>query len=188
MKPMASHRLVPLLAAALAIGAGPAGPALAQTTPAPSPDTARLEGSFQLAGRVTVAEHIRGEHVGERVTRLWTFASLCPTGQCQTVVLVRHRHAGIDTVVLDLRSPGMYSGQGRFAAPLSCDGRTYPKGARVPFTITVNIDTAVLVNDVVVAGRVSATYINAMRINHTPCVAGLGHDAARYHGHLIVPA
>jgi len=31
---------------------------------------------------------------------------------------------------------------------------------------------------------VSATYVNRQRLNRTPCVAALGHDAASYHGHL----
>lgn len=185
MNAMASHRLLALSLAAVALAAGSAAPAAAQTAPVPSPDTARLEGSFLLAGRVTAAVHIRGEHAGERIKRLWTFSSLCSSGPCQIVVLVRHRHAGTDTVTLDRRAPGVYSGRGQFAAPLICDGRTYPKGDVVPFTITVNIDTAAVVNDTVVAGRVSATYSNSARINRTPCVAGLGHDAARYHGYLL---
>jgi hypothetical protein len=180
MRAMVSIAVVLVLAGASAAGAA------AQGSPAPPVSDARLQGSFLLAGHVTVARNIRGEHAGENVTRHWTFTSLCPSGQCQTVVLVRHRHAATDTVTLVRRSPGHYSGQGSFTAPLSCDGRTYPRGERIPFTITVRIDSAIVQNDTVVAGRLSATYMNATRFNRTPCVAALGHDAARYHGHLLL--
>lgn len=174
-----------VLLAIAAAGASAAG-ALAQAPPAPAA-AARLQGSFRLAGQVTVADHIRGEHAGENVTRIWTFTPLCPAGPCQTVVLVRHRHAGTDVTTLVQRSPGLYSGQGSFPAALRCGRRRYPRGERVPFTITVNIDSAVIQNGIIVADRVSATYVNPVRINRTPCVAVLGHDAATYHGHLIPP-
>ena len=181
-------RLLAPLALALAGGAAiPATAALAQPPSAPSPTDARLEGSFLLAGQVTVAKNVRGEHVGEHVTRVWRFTSLCPAGQCQTVVLVRRRHAGTDTVTLERRAPGHYAGKGRFSAPLVCGGQRYPRGALIPFTITVRIDAAIVQNGAVVAGRVSATYTNRRRVNRTPCLAGLGHDAATYHGHLLAP-
>ena len=54
----------------------------------------------------------------------------------------------------------------------------------MPFTIKVRITLAVPFGDQSVATRVSATYVNRRRINRTPCVAALGHDAASYHGHL----
>jgi hypothetical protein len=183
---LSARRIVVIAGALLAIGGGPAPTAAAQLTPAPVAD-ARLQGDFVLTGKVTVALRIRGEYTGEKVTRHWTFTPLCPTGQCPTVVLLRHRHAGVDKVTLVRRSAGHYSGRGSFAAPLQCDGTTYPKGERIPFKITVRIDTAVISNGTVIASRVSATYTNAMRINLTPCVALLGHDAAAYHGHVILP-
>jgi hypothetical protein len=175
------------IAAVLALSGASAAGAAAQATPSPPVGGARLQGSFLLAGHVTLARHIRGEHTGENVTRRWQFTPLCPSGPCQTVVLVRHRHAGIDTVTLLRRSPGNYSGKGSFTAPLSCDGTTYPAGERIPFTITVRIDAATIQNGTVVASRISATYFNSVRINRTPCVAVLGRDAASYHGHLVLP-
>jgi hypothetical protein len=60
----------------------------------------------------------------------------------------------------------------------------YAQGEKVPFTISVRITLAVPFGAQSVATRVSATYINRRRINRTPCVAALGHDAASYHGHL----
>jgi hypothetical protein len=175
------------IVAVLALSGASAAGAAAQASPSPPVGSARLEGSFLLAGHVTLARHIRGEHTGENVTRRWQFTGLCPSGPCQTVVLVRHRHAATDTVTLLRRSPGNYSGQGSFTAPLSCDGTTYPRGERVPFTIAVRIDAATVQGGTVMASRISATYSNPVRINRTPCVAALGHDAARYHGHLVPP-
>lgn len=184
----AGMRVLVSVAAVLALGGLSAAGAAAQGSPSAPVGSARLQGSFLVAGHVTLSKHVRGEHTGENVTRRWHFTSLCPSGQCQTVVLVRHRHAGTDTVTLVLRSPGNYSGKGSFAAPLSCDGTTYPRGVRVPFTITVRIDAATVQNGTVAASRITATYSNPVRINRTPCVAAaLGHDAARYHGHLVAP-
>lgn len=159
--------------------------AAAQSAPPAPAATARLQGRFRLSGQVTVAQHIRGEHAGETVTRMWQFRPLCASGQCDTVILRRHRHAGTDRVTLRRRSPGHYSGKGHFAAPLACDGHTYPRGERIPFTITVQIDAAILQNRAAVASQITATYTNRARINRTPCVAFLGHDAAGYAGNLI---
>jgi hypothetical protein len=180
-------RTIVSIAAALVLTGAGAGAAAAQSTQAQPVGSARLQGSFLLAGRVTVARNVRGEYAGQNVSRTWRFTPLCPSGQCQTVVLVRQRAAGSDTMTLERRAAGHYSGQGSFTAPLICDGRTYPKGERIPFTIAVTIDAAIVQNDVLVAGRVSATYANLRRINNTPCVAALGHDAAGYHGHLLLP-
>jgi hypothetical protein len=160
----------------LAAGAGAAaGP--------PFPD-ARLQGTFQLAGRVTAAHAVRGEHVGQTLARLWSFSSTCPSGQCAQVALVRSRGAASDALTLTRTGPGRYSGSGSFFLPLSCAGRVYAQGEKVPFTISVRITLAVPFGAQSVATRVSATYVNRRRINRTPCVAALGHDAASYHGHL----
>jgi len=171
-----------LAAGALLLGA--TTPAAAQTT-APL-GKAHLAGTFQLAGRVTVAVNIRGERAGQTATRYWSFKSLCTTGQCRVVVLHRDRAHGTDKVVLFRKGPAYYRGTGSFYAPLRCGGRVYNRGAKVPFTIKVWITTAQLDpsgNDVAV--RVNATYTNRRRINMTSCVAFLGHDAARYHGHVV---
>jgi hypothetical protein len=165
-----------------------ATPALAAATPRRigDPTRARLHGSFLLAGRVTVAKNVSGEHVGENVLRTWTFTSSCRTGECATVSMVRPRAGGTDSLVLHLRAPGYYVGQGSFSAPLRCGNQTYRNGEAVPFTITVRVTAAVVVGGVDAATRVGASYANRSRTNRTPCVAVLGHDAATYHGHLVL--
>jgi hypothetical protein len=151
---------------------------------APTPD-ARLQGQFLLAGRVAVAAHVPGEHVGQVVSRTWSFTPGCPAGPCATVTLVRTRASGVDTVTLYRRGPGYYAGSGSFFAPLRCAGRTYPNGAAVPFTITVRVTRTLPAPWPLLASRVSATYVNRSRQNLTPCVAVLGHDAATYHGYVL---
>ena len=158
--------------------------AAAADGPAPPFPNARLQGSFLLAGRVTAAHAVRGEHVGQTVSRVWSFTSSCASGQCDQVALVRSRAAASDSLMLRRTGPGRYSGNGSFFAPLRCAGRVYPQGEKVPFTINVKITFAVQFGGGSVATRVSATYLNRRRINQTPCVAALGHDAASYHGHL----
>ena len=179
----------PVLAGCLALVIGvptAVGAALrpAITPPTPTPATARLQGQFVMAGRVTVAKDIRGEHVGDNVTRTWTFTPRCAVGPCNTIGLVRRRAGGSDQLVLRLSSPGYYVGTGSFFAPLRCGGRTWRRGASVPFTITVRVTAAVLAGSDVVATGITASYTNRSRSNRTPCVAALGHDAASYHGHL----
>jgi hypothetical protein len=165
--------------------AGMAAPATASAIPSPPPATARLQGAFELAGRVTVADNVPGERAGDVVDRIWTFTSACPTGPCAAVGLVRPRALAADVLVLHRLGPARYVGGGSFFAPLRCAGRVYPNGEKVLFTITVEITGAVIFGPAVVATRVSATYVNSRRINRTPCVVALGHDAASYHGHVI---
>jgi hypothetical protein len=133
---------------------------------------------------VTAAHAVRGEHVGQTFSRVWSFSSTCPSGQCEQVALVRSRAAASDSLILHRIGPGRYRGNSSFFLPLSCAGRVYPQGEKVPFTITVRITLAVPFGDESAATRVSATYVNRRRLNRTPCVAALGHDAASYHGHL----
>jgi hypothetical protein len=156
-----------------------AGPAAAQ--PALS-TTARLAGAFQLTGQITVAKHIPGERVGATVVRTWTFTPLCATGACQQIQLARQRSAGIDKVVLNLRSANYYVGQGTFFAPVRCGGRRYARGESVPFTVTVRITGTDVTTGTAVATGIDATYTNRRRVNRTPCVMVPGHDAAVYQG------
>ncbi len=187
---------VPTAAPALATVPRAAAPALATVPraaataaiPPPVLATARLEGSFELAGRVTAAKNVRGERTGQTVQRLWTFTSTCPSDQCPTVALVRQRVQASDALILTRRGAGGYSGNGSFFAPLRCAGRVYPEGESVPFTITVQITGAAVAGAAATATRVTATYVNRRRINHTRCVAVLGHDAVRYHGYAILSA
>jgi hypothetical protein len=138
-----------------------------------------------MTGRVTVAKDIKGERRGQRAKRMWTFTSPCRSGQCATVALVRQRTAGIDRVKLSRRSPGHYTGTGLFYAPLRCGGHDYRRGESVPFTITVKITAAQIVNGIDIATQVNATYTNRARKNRTRCVALPGHDAAVYIGLLL---
>jgi len=152
-------------------------------TPAPVA-SATLQGSFSLAGRITVAKNIPGERRGATVKRTWTFSPGCASGPCPTVGLLRNRASGIDRVTLAQVGPGVYVGNGVFDAPLRCGRRTYRPGERAPFTIRVHITAANVAGSGVVATRIDATYVNPSRTNLTPCVAFLGHDSARYHGYL----
>ncbi len=161
--------------------------AAAADTPAAAPGVARLSGNFKLSGRITVARLVPGEHVGQTVTRTWGFHANCPTGACDTETLVRNRAGGRDTVTLHRRQPGYYVGNGSFYAPLRCGSHLWRRGAVVPFTITVRITAAVLFGGPV-ATAVSATYTNRSRINRTPCVGVLGHDAAAYNGQVLPAA
>jgi hypothetical protein len=150
---------------------GLASGAAAQPAPA-------LQGTVQMTGTVTAAKNVRGEHVGEVVERTWKFTPLCPTAPCETVQLVRQRAAGTDTLTLHAVDPSTYTGAGQFLAPLRCSGRIYPGGQAVPFQITIRVrDT----------GQLTATYVNRSRLNLTPCIGVLGHDAARYTGQLPAP-
>jgi hypothetical protein len=171
------------LTAAIALAASAQA---APSTPAPSPAAARLQGVFQLTGRITVAVDVRGEHVGQKVRRRWTFAPECATGACAAVRLTRQRTGGVDRLTLALRRPGYYTGSGSFYAPLRCGRRTLRHGELVPFTISVQITKAFVFGNAVLARQISATYTNRRRINLTRCVTPLIHDAARYRGQLLL--
>jgi hypothetical protein len=170
-----------LLAVAASVGLSGA---VAQAQSA-SPAAARLQGQFRMAGRVTRASNVHGVHVGDKVTRTWTFTPGCPTGACGTVVLVRNRGRGTDRVTLHRKRPGYYTGHSSFYAPLRCGGRVYKRGELVPFTITVRVRAAAVSGGIVVATRISGSYTNRSRTNRTPCVLLPGHDAATYRGQLI---
>jgi hypothetical protein len=174
---------------ALAAGGAPAAAAAAGAAAPVNPlfANARIDGRFLLAGRVTTANIVPGEHKGETVSRTWTIASACAIGPCSTVNLTRPRQTGTDRLVLTLTGPGAYQGSGSFYAPLRCAGRLYRRGALVPFSVTVTVSAAVAIGAGVYATRLDATYSNRLRINRTPCVASLGNDAATYHGHLLLP-
>jgi hypothetical protein len=151
------------------------------------PVNATLQGSFQMSGRITLARHIRGEHVGQHVSRTWTFTPRCPSGPCSSVTLVRSRATGTDTLVLSESTSGAYTGSSAFYLPLRCAGKLYARGERVPFKIIVRATATSVVNGTVVVTAISATYRNRSRRNLTPCVAVLGRDAASYSGTLEQP-
>jgi len=150
----------------------------------------RLAGEFVMSGRITAAHGVRGEHVGERVTRTWDFLAPCPAGQCRTENLMRSRAKGMDKVKLHRkrRMHGHWTGQGSFFAPLRCGARVYPRGERVYFRIKVRITGATIVDGILAATTVKASYTSTRRTNRTRCVGALGHDAATYTGKLVTPA
>jgi hypothetical protein len=140
-----------------------------------------------MNGQVTVAQHIRGERVGQTVQRVWTFTPLCDAGPCQSVELARRRSSGVDRLVLQLAAADYYVGNGSFYAPVRCSRRLRRKGELVPFRITVTITNAVPSGATTVANEVHATYTNPYRINRTRCVALPRHDAAVYDGQAFGP-
>jgi hypothetical protein len=178
-----------LIGLASAFAAAATGSIASQQAAAqPAPTQARLEGTFELTGRVTVAHHVRGEHIGQFVHRTWMFTPLCATGPCAQVRLVRARATGTDSLILVQTAPGHYAGSGRFFAPLKCAGKVYGAGEEIPFNIKVHITaTATAPDGTTVASAVGATYVNKSRLNLTRCVIVLGHDSARYSGQ-VVPA
>ncbi|MGZ4202944.1 MAG: hypothetical protein ACXVRH_12890 [Thermoleophilaceae bacterium] len=163
-------------------GVAPGGGAVQPTSLA----AARLEGTFSLAGTVTVARDIPGERAGRHYLRTWRFTAPCRSGSCSSARLVRDRGKGRDRLTLRRRGSDYYVGSGRFYAPARCGRRTYARGILVPFTIAVRV-TSVGPNaaGVLVARHLRAQYRNTSRTNLTPCVSALGHDAASYHGHQV---
>ena len=153
--------------------------AASASTQTPTSD-ALLRGAFQMSGRVTVAANVKGERVGQVVTRTWTFTPECTTGPCAAVQLVRGRAAGSDTLTLQRTPTGTYTGAGLFYAALRCSGRIYPRGQEIPFQITVRITAT----NGTTASAISASYVNRVRTNLTPCIGVLGHDSAHYVGLL----
>lgn len=179
-----------MIRAALATGAllalaAPSGATVA--LPNPLLGSARLVGTFELAGRITTAVRVPGEHTGQTITRRWSFLPTCQVGSCRTVGLLRRRANGSDPVILTRKRPGYYTGNGTFYAPLRCSQRVVARGLRVPYTVTVTVTAAVRdATGAVVATRVDARYTNRLRHNLTKCVAFPGHDAATYHGHVLL--
>jgi hypothetical protein len=169
-----------LAAATLVLTVLAAAGLTASASAQPPASDALLKGTFQMSGRVTVAANVKGERVGQVVTRMWTFTPECATGPCATVQLVRGRVAGSDTLTLQRTPTGTYTGTGLFYAPLRCSGRIYPRGQEIPFRITVRITAT----NGTAASAISATYVNRLRTNLTPCIGVLGHDSAHYAGLL----
>jgi hypothetical protein len=168
------------LVVAVAIAGAPV-----QATAQAVPPGARLQGVFAMSGHVTDAFNVRGERTGQRVQRSWQFTPLCPRGACAAITLLRTRVGGSDRLTLRRRAPHFYSGSGIFFAPLTCARRYYATGEEVPFTISVRVTAGTVTSAGAFVTAIRATYVNRSRINLTPCVAVLGHDAASYRG---VPA
>jgi hypothetical protein len=152
----------------------------------PVPVHTRLAGQFAMTGHITAARGVPGEHVGEAVTRTWSFVAPCPAGQCSSEQLMRMRATGVDVVILR-RDHGMFGhwiGRGSFLAPLKCAGRVDPTGERVFFTVAVRITAVQIVAGAPLASAIFARYSSYKRTNRTRCVSALGRDAAVYTGAL----
>ena len=145
---------------------------------------ARVTGPFEMFGRVTAAENVRGEHVGQLLKRRWLISPReCAGNICETLELNRKRSAGIDeSLTLRRVAAGTYAGGASFYVALSCKHKIYPHGSRVPYRITLTIRGAVTVQGIAFARQITATYHNSKRSDSTPCVLGPSHDAARYTG------
>jgi PKD repeat protein len=165
-------------------GSGPSGHARR----VPSVD-ARVVGTFAMLARVTAAVNVRGERVGERLTRVWTIIpSRCNGSICQLLALDRERSGGRHAqLTLRRVSKGRYFGRGVFYVALSCLGRIHRLGSRVPYRITLTVRGATIVDGIRFARRISATYVNPSRSDATRCPLGPSHDAAGYTGRASSP-
>jgi hypothetical protein len=143
---------------------------------------ARLEGKYSMSGVITKAVGVPGERAGQPLQRLWKFTPQCEEGACAVIQLRRERVSGVDKIRLESRGGGRYTGVGTFTAPQRCHGRTYRRGARVPFTISVQIIAAGEFGPLVQATQILATYRNRKRINLTRCVPAPSYDSASYGG------
>lgn len=175
-----------VLSPALVLGAAclaPAPVALAAALPA------RVEGRFTMRAVITTAVDVRGEYRGQRLYRTWRIhPSGCRLDVCTVLHLRRTRGYGRSLqITLRRRRDGDYVGGGVFFETLSCRGRIYRRGARVPYTIRLRVTGTRTVGGIRFARRVAASYVNRRRIDRTPCLLGVSHDAARYRGRLRSP-
>jgi PKD domain len=145
---------------------------------------ARVQGTFTMHGRITVAHNLPGVRPGQRVNRTWILTAPCSARFCRTLSLRRYRGRGVDTLTLRRQGRGLYRGSGTFFVPVRCGARLYRHGGKVPFTITLRVARVQVVQGVRFATGLTATYNNPGRINLTLCAGFLGHDAASYTGRL----
>jgi hypothetical protein len=164
-------------AAAVAVAATAAAPAHAAVD-------ARVVGKFAMSGKVTRAEHVRGEHKGQKVKRTWRISPLCDSGVCAQLTLRRQRSAHkTEKLTLTKTNTGTYSGRGHFYFALRCAGKVYKRGGRATTKVTLTVTRRTTVQGRRFATALKATYSNPKRTNRTPCKGrSLGRDAARYSG------
>jgi hypothetical protein len=184
MPVMIRRRTVPVLVIAVLICGAAAGPTLGLARAAGV--DARVTGTFTMRARVTTAVNVLGEHVGQRLTRRWVIVARgCNGSVCETLKLRRQRGDNRHSkITLHRTGPGRYRGRGAFYAALSCYGKVYRHGSRVPYRITLTVAATTEVGGVTFARRITARYDNPSRANGTRCPLGPSHDAARYRGRL----
>jgi hypothetical protein len=187
MSVMVRRRRVPVLVVSLLICGGAAGPMLGLARAAGV--DARVMGTFAMRARVTTAVNVLGERVGQRLTRRWVIVARgCNGSVCETLELGRQRGDNHHSKITLYRTgPGRYNGSGVFYAALSCYGKVYRHGSRVPYRITLTVAATTEVGGVTFARRITARYNNPSRANRTRCPLGPSHDAARYTGRLTTP-
>jgi PKD repeat protein len=181
--------VVVAFAGAIAAPAAPARSGPSARAPRLAGIDARVVGTFAMSARVTVAVNLRGERVGELLRRGWTIVpSHCRGSVCELLRLDRERSAGRhDHLTLHRVGRGRYTGRGVFFAALSCLGRIYRLGSRVPYRITLTVRGATMVEGTRFARRITASYENPRRSDATPCPLGPSHDAASYTGRASSP-
>lgn len=167
------------------------GVALALPATALAAHDVRVAGTFRMSARVTTAVNVAGEHAGDRYVRQWTVTpENCTGNRCERLALVReHSNHTFDHVTLRRRAPGVFAGSAAFYAPLRCEGRVYPRGSRVPFSVTLTATAGQSVDGLRFARSIRATYLNRHRTNRTPCFFRPGHDAGSYRseGRPVLP-
>lgn len=171
-----------LLGLGLLLGAW--APAGAAGSRAPRTVDARVSAVFVMHGRILTAVRVSGEHPGQRITRLWTFAARGCTGNvCRRLLLTRERSAQqYDHLILSRTGVGRYAGNGAFSVGLECRGAIYPRGENVPFRVTVAVTHGATIQGTAFASALSVTYTNLRRADRTICPIGPSHDSARYSG------
>jgi hypothetical protein len=180
------HGAIGLLvgAAMLPAAIGPARAAAVAPARAAGVADARITTTYVMSGRIVTAVRVRGEHRGQSITRRWRFTGLgCAGSVCTRLRLRRQRSANrFDRVTLSRVGVGSYAGSGHFSSALRCQGRRYPHGLLVPYTIRVQVTRVASIQRIAFASRLSAVYTNRRRIDRTRCPLGPSHDAARYAG------
>lgn len=73
--------------------------------------------------RFTIAEGLRDRTPGQEVVETWIFRPRCARGPCDVAL-----HRAGRTIALE-RTGSTYRGTASFLGPVTCDGRTYPKGS-----------------------------------------------------------
>jgi hypothetical protein len=147
---------------------------------------ARVQGRFTMRTIVTAAVNVRGEYLGERLTRTWRIRpGGCRGDVCGVLHLRRTRgHGRRLGLTLHRRRNGSYVGHGTFPVALSCRGRIVHRGALAPYTIRLRVTAARSVGGIRFARSLAATYVNRTRVDRTRCAFTPSYDAARYRGRL----
>jgi hypothetical protein len=174
-----------IAAAAGGLGAT-AAVAVAGASPAPSANaaaatgSARVQGRFAVAGRVTAAKHVSGVHRGERFTRTWTLTSEgCRASSCPRLSLSARLGLGaraIERVKLSRFSPGKYRWRHTASSDTLCRTRHVSGAYHEASALYVTVSRRAEVNGVSYATALTATW----SMSSGGCGATAMHSAATY--------